>query len=114
VGGSLNERGGQNMLEPAAYGAAVLVGPNTWNFAEIVAHLKAADAVVEVRTAKDLATRSKAFLIDPEARSAIGGRAQRAIRDRSGATAATAAALAALLPDSVAATDRSAQPAEMD
>ena len=32
VGGSFGRRGGQNMIEPAAYGAAVCFGPNTWNF----------------------------------------------------------------------------------
>ncbi len=37
VGGSLGNRGGQNMIEPAAYGAAVSFGPNTWNFRDIVA-----------------------------------------------------------------------------
>ncbi|HYO25958.1 MAG TPA: glycosyltransferase N-terminal domain-containing protein, partial [Lacipirellulaceae bacterium] len=32
VGGSFGSRGGQNMLEPAAYGVALCFGPNTWNF----------------------------------------------------------------------------------
>ena len=36
VGGSLTNRGGQNMIEPAAYGAAVLFGPNTDNFRDVV------------------------------------------------------------------------------
>ena len=36
VGGSMGSRGGQNMIEPAAYGAAVCFGPNTWNFKDIV------------------------------------------------------------------------------
>src|SRR5262249_24037610 len=32
VGGSLDgRRGGQNMIEPAAYGAAVVFGPHVWN-----------------------------------------------------------------------------------
>ena len=29
VGGSIHKRGGQNMLEPAAYGSAISFGPNT-------------------------------------------------------------------------------------
>ncbi|MCP3691068.1 MAG: 3-deoxy-D-manno-octulosonic acid transferase, partial [Planctomycetaceae bacterium] len=32
VGGSLGKRGGQNMIEPAGYGAAVCFGPHTHNF----------------------------------------------------------------------------------
>ncbi len=35
VGGSFGSRGGQNMLEPAAYGANVGFGPNTSNFRDI-------------------------------------------------------------------------------
>ena len=49
VGGSMGSRGGQNMIEPAAYGAAVSFGPNTWNFRDIVAAMLAHDAAVVVR-----------------------------------------------------------------
>src|SRR5262249_37284157 len=42
VGGSLDgRRGGQNMIEPAAYGAAVLFRPHVWNFQEPAAPLRA-------------------------------------------------------------------------
>ncbi len=51
VGGSLGNRGGQNMIEPAAYGAAVSFGPNTWNFRDIVAAMLARQAAVVVRDA---------------------------------------------------------------
>src|SRR5215831_16603388 len=37
VGGSLASHGGQNPIEPIKLGAAVLHGPNVWNFAEIYA-----------------------------------------------------------------------------
>jgi 3-deoxy-D-manno-octulosonic-acid transferase len=43
VGGSFGSRGGQNMLEPAAYGVATCFGPNTWNFRDIVAALTTAN-----------------------------------------------------------------------
>ena len=36
VGGSLVPRGGHNILEPAQHGVAILVGPHTENFREIV------------------------------------------------------------------------------
>ncbi|MFH5805359.1 3-deoxy-D-manno-octulosonic acid transferase [Alienimonas sp. DA493] len=98
VGGSLNDRGGQNMLEPAAYGAAVTFGPNTRNFADVVAKLKAADAATEVTDAASLAAAAFGFLTDPAVRAAIGSRAQQVIRENAGATAATADAVVALLP----------------
>ncbi|GIW98055.1 MAG: 3-deoxy-D-manno-octulosonic acid transferase [Pirellulaceae bacterium] len=44
VGGSFGNRGGQNMLEPAAYGANVLFGPHTWNFKDVTQLLLDAEA----------------------------------------------------------------------
>ena len=41
VGGSLGNRGGQNMIEPAAYGVAACFGPNTRNFRDVVQMLVA-------------------------------------------------------------------------
>ncbi len=48
VGGSLTKRGGQNMIEPAGFGAAVLFGPNTWNFKDVVDLLLSQEAAVVV------------------------------------------------------------------
>ena len=39
VGGSMSRRGGQNPIEPSAYGAAVSFGPKTPNFRGVVAVL---------------------------------------------------------------------------
>nr|MCS5629329.1 3-deoxy-D-manno-octulosonic acid transferase [Pirellulaceae bacterium] len=44
VGGSMGKRGGQNMIEPAAYGVTVCFGPNTSNFRDIVEMLLANSA----------------------------------------------------------------------
>ena len=98
VGGSLNGRGGQNMIEPAAYGAPVLVGPNTRNFADVVARLTDADALTVVHDAEDLAAAAGRFLADPAARDAAGERGRRLVRASRGATAQTAAAVCTLLP----------------
>ena len=98
VGGSLNGRGGQNMLEPAACGAAVTFGPNTRNFADVVGRLLAADAAVVVRNAGELAAAADRFLSDGNARRAIGARARAVVRAGRGATAATADAVCGLLP----------------
>ena len=54
VGGSLGNRGGQNMIEPAAYGAAVSFGPNTRNFRDIVATMLARQAAVVVADEAEL------------------------------------------------------------
>ena len=98
VGGSLNGRGGQNMLEPAACGAAVTFGPNTRNFADVVSRLLAADAAVVVRDAGELAAAADRFLSDETARRAVGARARAVVRAGRGATAATAGSVCAVLP----------------
>src|SRR5262249_28752485 len=57
VGGSLDgRRGGQNMIEPAAYGAAVVFGPHVWNFRDTVNLLLEAKAALQVRDAAELET----------------------------------------------------------
>lgn len=97
VGGSLDgKRGGQNMLEPAAYGAAVCFGPHTRNFADEVAVLLAADAARVVADGPALTT----FVCDclvAEPPLALGTRAAATVAAHRGATAATAERILALL-----------------
>ena len=45
VGGSLEDIGGHNLLEPAAAGTAMVTGPHLRNFADIAAQLEAAGAL---------------------------------------------------------------------
>jgi 3-deoxy-D-manno-octulosonic-acid transferase len=98
VGGSFGSRGGQNMIEPAAYGAAVSFGPNTWNFRDITAALTAAEAAAVVRDAAELERFVQCCLVDPEYAAALGTRAQSLVRSQLGATARTAALLDTLIP----------------
>lgn len=101
VGGSLDgKRGGQNMLEPAAYGAAVCFGPHTRNFQTEVAGLLAADAVRIVHDADQLTAFVQWALDEPAQRQAIGQRAAAAVAAGRGATPFTASRLLALLPAS--------------
>ncbi len=81
IGGSLVPHGGQNMLEGAKLGCAILQGPHTANFAEIVSEMTAAGAVETVSDATSLAAAVSRLLHDP------------ALRDqRSAAASAVAAA----------------------
>jgi 3-deoxy-D-manno-octulosonic-acid transferase len=89
VGGSFGTRGGQNMLEPAAYGAAVSFGPNTRNFRDIVASLLAADAAVVVEDDHSLETFVKRCLHDDAYATGLGSRARALVQSNLGATART-------------------------
>ena len=89
VGGSLTNRGGQNMIEPAGYGAAVCFGPNTRNFRDTVEALLASDAATIVTDADSLATTLEHWLAEPAKAAAMGQRAQQFVATQSGATEKT-------------------------
>ena len=97
VGGSLTNRGGQNMIEPAGYGATVLFGPNTHNFYEIVEALLGRKAARVVTDARDLTGTVRYFLEHPEASRQQGEAAQEFVLSQSGATARTVALILATL-----------------
>ena len=91
VGGSLDgKRGGQNMLEPAAYGAAVSFGPHTRNFKDEVARLLAADGAVVVADGRELHAFVARCLERPDWAAALGRRAATFVAAQRGATATTA------------------------
>ena len=99
VGGSLDgRRGGQNMLEPAAYGAAVCFGPHTRNFRDEVARLLAADAAEVVADGPGLTSFVSRCLDDRAWAAALGDRAARFVASQRGAVAATARLILAALP----------------
>ena len=50
LGGSLTNKGGQNPIEPARYGAKILHGPNINNFKEVYAFLKSLNISKEIRS----------------------------------------------------------------
>jgi 3-deoxy-D-manno-octulosonic-acid transferase len=98
VGGSFDgQRGGQNMIEPAAYGAAVLFGPHTWNFKDIVAGLKENQAAIECTDAAALEEHVRMLLGDADLRRRLGEAARRFVQSQQGATEATLDALVQVL-----------------
>ncbi|RLT20216.1 MAG: 3-deoxy-D-manno-octulosonic acid transferase [Planctomycetota bacterium] len=97
VGGSFGNRGGQNMIEPAAFGATVLFGPNTWNFRDVVQTFKEANACVQLDSPAELTATVARLLANPAERQSLGDAARRAVKSQSGATANTATLLTAIL-----------------
>jgi 3-deoxy-D-manno-octulosonic-acid transferase len=97
VGGSLGNRGGQNMIEPAAYGATVCFGPNTQNFRDIVATMSAHNAAVLIHDGDTLAHFLQQCLENPRFAAELGDRARRLVAEQLGATLRTSALLTALV-----------------
>jgi 3-deoxy-D-manno-octulosonic-acid transferase len=96
VGGSLMPMGGHNILEPAQYGAAILVGPHTFNFREIVSLFEHGGAVKTV-TAETLVTQLLSLLGHSDERRKMGRLAKEMFAKHAGATSRTLEALAPLL-----------------
>ena len=81
VGGSLVPVGGHNLLEPAALARPVVVGPQTFNFAEVTEDLIVAGAVRRIEDADELGPAVVRLLSrDVERRSM--GEAARAVMER--------------------------------
>jgi 3-deoxy-D-manno-octulosonic-acid transferase len=93
MGGSLARHGGQNPIEAAKLGAAILHGPHVWNFAEIYAALDAAHAAEQVTDVGKLTVRLGAWLRDAQARAAVVAAARATLSDLGGALDRTLAAL---------------------
>ena len=92
VGGSLVPRGGHNILEPAYFGKAIVVGPHTENFRDIISYFTAEDAVL-ICEAEELGNRWLALLSEPGVRDAFGERARAVFQKRSVATERTVEAI---------------------
>lgn len=84
VGGSLIPHGGQNMIEPAALGVAVLFGPHVQNFREASKLLLDAQAVVQVQSLKELAENLQTYLASSDKRLKLGQKAASVIQSKKG------------------------------
>lgn len=91
IGGSLqNDRGGQNMLEPAALAVPVVHGPSVANFEEAARVLKEAGASTIVGDEDAFVSAVGALLMSPEACRRQGLKGQTALAPHRGAASRTA------------------------
>jgi 3-deoxy-D-manno-octulosonic-acid transferase len=97
IGGSLIAHGGQNPLEAARLGAAVMAGPHTDNFREAYDRIFAAQGLGRVATCADIVALAGRLLSDPPAASAFGKAAAAAATSLGGALTRTRLAVEALL-----------------
>ncbi len=76
VGGSLIDHGGHNVLEPARFAKAIVVGPSIENFADVVQILEASNALIRVENAQQVITSFQDLIARPNQAKQIGKNAQ--------------------------------------
>jgi tetraacyldisaccharide 4'-kinase len=86
MGGTLADRGGHNILEPAVHGQPVIVGPHMENFRDIAADFERRRAMLSIPSGEELAGAVLRAAADPER----GERARAAAEARRGAAARSA------------------------
>ena len=86
IGGSLLPLGGQNLIEAAACGCPLLVGPHTFNFARASEDAIAAGAALRVADAQELVATLHRLLSDNTARATMAKAARAFASSHGGAT----------------------------
>lgn len=97
VGGSLVPHGGQNPIEPAHLGTAVLHGPHVGNFRDLYRELDETGGARVVAGLDDLVAAVAAALTDPMTAATCAALARAVVERSAGALDRTVAALAPLL-----------------
>jgi len=105
MGGTLADRGGHNVLEPAIFGKPVIAGPHLENFRDIADDFDRRRAMLRIVSGDQLAGAVRAAASDP----GLGERARVAAEQRRGAAARAAGVIAELYETSYP-SERPAQP----
>ncbi len=95
IGGSLLDFGSQNLIEAAACGTAILIGPSTRNFADAARAAIECGAARSIVDADDLTRQALALLRDEATRAAMGRAGRDFAARHRGATARTMALIPA-------------------
>ena len=98
VGGSLQDIGGHNLLEPASAGTAVVTGPHLHNFLDIAARMRAAGALRVGKDATGVGDHIAGLLEDDVARKRMTVAGQALVEEGRGALNRTLDLVAADLP----------------
>ncbi len=86
VGGSLIEKGGHNILEPAAQKSAVFFGPYMFNFKKDTKYFLKNSAAIQVNDEKELSKKMLELLDDREKLENMGTKAKNLVKKNKGAS----------------------------
>lgn len=97
IGGSWLPFGGQNLIEACAVGCPVVVGPHTFNFAQVAEEACRRDAALRAEDAAQGVTAALALLADEPRRGAMGQAGREFVAAHQGATERSLALIEPLL-----------------
>ena len=86
MGGSFQNHGSQNVIEPALAGSPIVVGPSIFNFQKVIRDGLSAGAMVQVETPEEALDRFEHWLDVPETRVSASEAALGFSRQYAGAT----------------------------
>ena len=98
IGGSLVPHGGQNPIEAAQIGTAIITGPYIHNFSAVYQHFEKAAAHIKIKDDVELTQSVNKLLNDEKAMQDIQKRAMSMVASHGGAVEKTYQALRSLLP----------------
>ena len=98
IGGSLVPTGGQNVIEAAAYGKAILFGPHMENFRQVASVFLEAGAAIQISTSTELEPQLRALIRNPEHRTRLGQKAIAVVQMNRGAVERTMEAIERYFP----------------
>lgn len=84
IGKSLTDKGGQNPIEPAAWGKPILFGPNMQNFRDISAMLLRNRAAIQIKDVADLKNQLHELCTNITLREQLGNKAQEVVKNNQG------------------------------
>ncbi len=112
LGGSFEPLGGQNLIEAAACGCPVVMGPSTFNFAEAAELSLAAGASLRVDSMEQAVAAALKLVENPDRRETMAQAAQAFASSNRGAAQRTAAAVLAIAEAAAEVTPQAGVPAE--
>jgi len=101
MGGSLNNTGGHNMLEPASLSKPIIFGPNVFNFTEISSELLRANAAIQVQNSDELFSEIGKLLENRDVSLDLGKRAFGYFKSKQGAVKNIIHHIDAVLPKNI-------------
>jgi 3-deoxy-D-manno-octulosonic-acid transferase len=84
IGGSFVNHGGHNLLEAAAQGRAIIIGPHVQHFESIVDEFHRSDAIIWLDSHLGLSSALHSLLSDPSKRTVLGKRAGKVLESQRG------------------------------